>query len=344
MYTPLMLAKNLDIETIPDKSGWKNILRDCVSRPEETMRFLWADEAFLNKNYHGPCERLNRALLGHRRELYKVMTGDDSLPSILEQDEALARESVSMFLTANIWGRDKEVFRFDAEMELALADCEEVRLPVRVLDRLPYNCFYIEFAENGIFRSNFHGCLVMVVPCLLGYVVTFQRVKETGEGMFGRVILVPDESDGTFLFTRNEISAEDGLDRNKDWTEFSFFALNALLYLCAENSAVHENETTKKTYRPGGRVKHKFSEIRKWDCEFRIASDKKYQNSGKDAGSNEEKVCKVKNVTKAVTPHTRRAHWHHYWTGKGRTTLSLRWIAPVRVGGKAEIATIHKKL
>lgn len=47
-----------------------------------------------------------------------------------------------------------------------------------------------------------------------------------------------------------------------------------------------------------------------------------------------------------VRPHVRRAHWHHYWVGKGRTTLEVRWIEPVLVlpGDKKEVdlATVRK--
>lgn len=39
-----------------------------------------------------------------------------------------------------------------------------------------------------------------------------------------------------------------------------------------------------------------------------------------------------------VRPHVRRAHWHHYWVGEGRTKLEVRWIEPTLVlaNGKSE--------
>ena len=40
-------------------------------------------------------------------------------------------------------------------------------------------------------------------------------------------------------------------------------------------------------------------------------------------------------------PHVRRAHWHHYWTGPGRTVLEVRWLEPVFVmGTEEEIDTV----
>lgn len=35
-----------------------------------------------------------------------------------------------------------------------------------------------------------------------------------------------------------------------------------------------------------------------------------------------------------VAPHIRRAHYHLYWTGKGRKEPRVKWIAPVLVGAK----------
>jgi len=35
---------------------------------------------------------------------------------------------------------------------------------------------------------------------------------------------------------------------------------------------------------------------------------------------------------RTVSPHIRRAHWHTYWTGKGRTVPVLRWLHPILVG------------
>ncbi len=339
MYTPLMFAKNLDIELIPDKSGWKNVLRDCMDEPEKIIEFLWASKGLLDPDYRGECERLNNALLRHRNELYRTMTGSTEIPKRKDQDEAFSQESISMFLVDNLWGRDKEVYRFDAEMELALADCEDVRLPVRILDRLPYNCFYLEFADDGIFKSNFDGAFVYVCPCSKGYVIVFQRVKEDGRSMFGHTSLFPDDPNGTFLFTKEDIMRENGLDRNKDWFEFAHFALNALLYLCAENSDIRESESTKKTYHPGAIIKHAFREVRKWECEYRIACDGKHQNYD---NNDDEAMETASGKRRSPVPHTRRAHWHHYWTGKGRSVLSLRWIVPKRIGGDGP-ATVHKR-
>jgi hypothetical protein len=39
--------------------------------------------------------------------------------------------------------------------------------------------------------------------------------------------------------------------------------------------------------------------------------------------------------------HLRRAHWHSYWTGPGRTQIRVHWVHPVLVGGTDVLPTIH---
>ena len=74
---------------------------------------------------------------------------------------------------------------------------------------------------------------------------------------------------------------------------------------------------------------------------------RKQRTEQKDCSEEDEKEKFVADRTKTrhsstVRAHVRRAHWHHYWTGKGRTELVLRWIAPTLVGSGEKPATIHR--
>jgi hypothetical protein len=41
--------------------------------------------------------------------------------------------------------------------------------------------------------------------------------------------------------------------------------------------------------------------------------------------------------------HIRRAHWHTYWTGKGRTIPRVRWLHPLLIGSQeGMVPTLHK--
>jgi hypothetical protein len=113
---------------------------------------------------------------------------------------------------------------------------------------------------------------------------------------------------------------------------------------------VQESQTTKKTYRPSPTVKNKFSEVRKWECGYRFGSEvrKKKLEIKKNEDSapvNEKKSQLDVGKPRKFTPHTRRAHWHHYWTGPrgGKRTLILHWIPPLFIGDTApEEAVIHR--
>ena len=136
--------------------------------------------------------------------------------------------------------------------------------------------------------------------------------------------------------------------------ELSLLALQLICYITSKEPDINENDVTKSTYkRPkkDSKPKNKFSEIQKWDVGYKYGktirtkikeAEKQYYSSQR-IGSNQNSKKRA-----PLTPHFRCAHWHHYWTGKGRTEYEVRWIEPTFVGfgdsieKKAIHATIHK--
>lgn len=158
----------------------------------------------------------------------------------------------------------------------------------------------------------------------------------------GRFLVDANEPDGKLILTKNQDTPCSDSECDRDWPEFVMFMLNALLYLCSENAEIRENAVTKNTYRPSNRVRNRFSEIRKMDCGFVYGSEVRKHRK---AHVEQQKECKSRETTSirhAMRPHTRKAHWHHYWVGKGRKELVLRWIAPTVVGTGERVATIHR--
>lgn len=350
MYTPLMIAQIMDIRKQPFHNRWTEVIKETLKENDEVMSFVWYDTDFLNPSYTGKYQYINDVLLKHRSQMYKAMTGKAEIPKDPIEDRALAAELFASYLVPNKWAANKQVYKFDAELELSLAESEDIKLPVRVLDRLPYGTFYIDFADNGIFKSNFHGAFINIVPHGQGYLLYIERIKEDGRVMFGHVALIPDNKDGVFFFNRENVSPENEADRNKDWQEFGFFLLNALLYLCADNAEIKESEVTKRTYRKSNSIKNKFSEIKQWECGYRygasIHSKKAEQTSAKtndETGLTSAKEEQARSK-RTIVAHTRRAHWHHYWVGPrdGERKLILHWIPPTYVTGQqTEVAVIH---
>lgn len=347
-YIPLELARQMNIRKFPYNNVWTRTIDQMSADINDALEFLWFDTDLLDPEYKGKYEFVNNLLLEKRSEMYKMMTGSSKIPKNPEEDRGLSAELFSSWLTPSKWAENKQVYKFDAELEMSLADSEEIHLPVRILDRLPYHTFYLEFAPDGIFRNNFHGAFVHIVQKETGYLVYIERVKEDGRVMFGSLPLVAeDNQDATFLFSKEHFLCDESCERNIDWREFGFFLINALLYLCADNAEVQESAVTKSTYKPRKEIKNKFSEVRQWECGYRYGAEirRKKMNRKKEEGVDKAAASTTSlRIRRSLPAHTRRAHWHHYWTGPrtGERKLILHWIAPVFVSGtECGVAVVH---
>lgn len=114
-------------------------------------------------------------------------------------------------------------------------------------------------------------------------------------------------------------------------------ALNLLFYLCSEGCELRERTTgAERAERPAPKTtkgKERFfppKQIREWDVGWRIGpalrtADEDLERQEAAAGDQQR-----------PRPHVRRAHWHHYWTGR-RTAdqpgerLVLKWVPPALV-------------
>lgn len=108
--------------------------------------------------------------------------------------------------------------------------------------------------------------------------------------------------------------------------------LSLVLYLCSSEPDL----TRKLPPRPGsGR---KLSPVPQqqptvWPVGLRIgAALREYERAESERGEP---------TGRGVRPHMRRAHWHHYWVGKGRSEIALRWVAPVAVGSGEAPAVVR---
>lgn len=335
MYLPLLVCENFSVDRQSRNPSMQELLRQSFQDTDSICGFLYFGD-FLKQGNEGIHKPFNDYFMKHKKKIFSIY-------GIREQDWQHDRNCMAdiiyPFLLTEKWGRCKQVYAFDAELEFALADTDEIKIPVHILDRLPFSCFYIEFAKDGIFSSEHHGSFVHVIRTpSRTHAILFLRLGTDNrmDTLMIRFDQGPD--DGTFLINRT--SDIEGRVGHPDMEEFSMFVLNAILYLCAENAEVSENPVTKTTYRQYSTPKNKFSEIRKWDCGIRYGTAvRKHRQKSQDSSG---KQCKGQGHTSSVRPHMRRAHWHHYRTGKGRTELVLRWIEPVMVGTGEVCTVIHK--
>ena len=123
--------------------------------------------------------------------------------------------------------------------------------------------------------------------------------------------------------------------------------LQLVLYICAENKEVEENPEQKKiTRKPKDKkfIKDKYREVQIWDCGNKISEKiRTFLVSNKHNND----VVSQRNTFgtgKSKAPHSRRGHWHHFWTGKiGTETrkLILKWVAPTFVNGTPNTVNIN---
>jgi hypothetical protein len=115
------------------------------------------------------------------------------------------------------------------------------------------------------------------------------------------------------------------------------------LYLCS--TAAELRDTRGKAARPTRPVPTKTkrglktfpaSQPTTWEVGWRIGAALRAAQLRADAANDEA-------IHGGVRAHLRRAHWHTYLTGKGRTTPRVRWLHPMLVGGEVEglVATVR---
>ena len=269
------------------------------------------------------------------------------------------------------WRVHKQIYKFPDEIETLLYNNEtDFDIPIYILNSLPYDCIYIETNSLNYKEKTILGFFFYKDYKSYAFVPIFEDLSHTNGGFsydplnkdmtlrdglntmmdFNKAI-VKDEN-GIQMCNPNNIKSSNGKlvrERILEDTLVSVFPkmLQLVLYICAENKEIEENSEQKKIMRkPKDKkfIKDKYREIQIWDCGNKlsekirtfIVSDK--HNSGIIVQRNGSGTGKSK------APHSRRGHWHHFWTGKIGTEerrLILRCVAPTFVNGTPNTVNVN---
>jgi len=245
----------------------------------------------------------------------------------MDEDDAKMLEHSAYVISQ--WRTNKQVFRIERILYNDLIETEDADIPINAL-HLPYQCFYVEISD-GKLDGNIDGCFVL------------HDVLTDGDGteraFFSFVFLYWDGQklnfSNTFITSRyyhvgetvRQVYGEHfaGCVISKQTFQRVFLILT---YLSAENRDVVEDEIQKHRYHPGTVVKDAVREVRKWDVGIRYVHTKLH-DAKHDNFEDTERPCHAQHTMRR--PHVRRAHWHLYWTGKGRKIPKIRWVAPCLV-------------
>jgi hypothetical protein len=231
------------------------------------------------------------------------------------------------------WRPSQGVYSFHPALqgELWRTPCTGA-IPVQALDRLPEWCCYVALDPmmdgiNGFFVRH---DLAMGEHDLLWIVDYGDRLLTQSLGLefaddLEGALLATEEADERALRAGNPGAAVRITSLPRATIEG---LLSLTLYLCSQVEFVPGNASAEKAGQPtkaeptrtrNGPRLYPPQHPRVWRVGWDLGEAlERAQGSGEGS----------------VRPHLRRAHWHHYWVGQGRTRLELRWIHPVLVGGE----------
>lgn len=247
-----------------------------------------------------------------------------------------------------MWRREKRIYRYDPDlMDEVLETADDLVIPVEVLRRMPAQCLFIQYPEHGSDVAGFFAWIECDVERNSQELRIFY-IDRGGEPLFQSFIhLIPGGtiSDGISEAKRRILENANvspgvgiALKSVEESRQITIESVQLLLYVCAENADMEENEEQKRIYKPGQKIADRFREVRKWDVGENVGEQIriiKARKSSQPSSANEStesvgsKTHRYKN-----RPHMRRAHWHHYWTGVGRTKLTLKWINSMLVNAE----------
>lgn len=136
----------------------------------------------------------------------------------------------------------------------------------------------------------------------------------------------------------------DFINDNQSSDKLTLFVLQAINYLASEKPDVCISNETRFGQRQAKKNNRKYDEPTKMEVGYRFgAAFRKAQQPSAKIVYDDEETAAPGETHKPHRPHARRAHWHHYWVGKGRTTLIVKWVSQTFVGlGDESQAVIHK--
>lgn len=277
------------------------------------------------------------------------------------------------------WRRYKQIYSFDEVLYQELIKTEtDTVLPIDLLNSLPYDCFYVETPDPDIdgffvfydddcrglmeFRlsvifKNGDNPLALYIPLIKGTTIAqaLASIREQDKANILSALLQKPNLLSSGGFSLDIIKT--AINNPDYFVEYNAKMIVKLLqlvyYICSINADIQENPTHKETHRPINKsnIKDKFGEIQKWDVGFKVSKVLSHsKNNGEsDEGDSDESTDSSKSRTEnRKRPHTRKAHFHHYWVGsKDSRKLILKWVHTMFINADDDsddniIATINK--
>lgn len=275
--------------------------------------------------------------------------------------------SISLVL---LWAENKQVYAFDKDFTEELVRTEEIIFTKDCWDFLPYDVFYIDFSDNKELCRQIggEGMFVKAVKTIRNGEECYELhiCKVNGRLFFTDIFSIPNNNHTLKTteieqwytvdcydapdFPDGHYEAIDPCKIKQTTTEvngraYETLVFQMLMYLSSVEPDVEENPETKQTYRkpaPNTEPKNRYSEVRKWDVGVRFGNA--YRTWKKQSATTNTRTSSDTTKSKQ-RPHSRKAHWSHYWYGHGEDKVRrAKWVSAYYVGLKTDDnpAVIHK--
>ncbi len=236
------------------------------------------------------------------------------------------------------WRPTQGIYRFDPTL------LDELRatpvtgdLPVEHLQRLPEWCVYVELPRE---TWGMHGFFAHLESDANDARPELRLLLDFDDGLLS----IPLHLVGSIPRAIDAALAEavsNGLSYIAPGTTESLTKklaplVSVLLYLCSEDAEMRPTRgrgTVRPAMKPtkdGPPRMPPAKALEVWETGFRLgaALREAIARSEEEGGA-------------SVRPHVRRAHWHSYWRGEGRSERIVKWLSPILVGGGPEKATVR---
>lgn len=291
---------------------------------------------------------------GFLHEVYHLIEKLAKNNSAEETEQCL--DKATLLISLKEWEKTKTVYTIDPDFLDALQQTEDTEINTELFCRLPQTAFYVHNSKSDqpgylvcIDKNDANQCMIAVttiIPaakkeemrfyprscCLQNGMTIEQSARWMGNNILDKVPPEIDVSEDVREYINTVCLPERTMIAFKTGTQIAY-------YLASQNADIKSVKIAKKA-RPI-RKNGKPLNVDTYQVGFYVGRDfkKLFSDSTTYTASNGTGTGKKKH------PHVRRAHWHHYWCGEGRTRLEVRWIAPAPVNCNSEnIPIVERKL
>ena len=270
------------------------------------------------------------------------------------------RDLLVQTILTDRWAMNKQVLKPDKTFAYHLIQTEKLRISKDMIKHLPFTTFFVDVSEctEGNIFGDVKGIFVNIIKIsdeeyALALYLTIDQEAMTFSYYNALEFKNPNEDINIDVsdFTDEEIAhiipQETKIVGNEQIVlksrNIKVFILQLLCYISIPEADVDMSAQAKQTYHPNTTVKNKFREICVQDVGIRIgaAINKKKKEAIQEYEQSDEYKRQNPKNRKPPVAHFRRAHWHRYWTGAGRTKLIVKWVEPTFVCGASQDVIIH---